>query len=532
MGRTPVPRLVRAPDLYAVVDGGADSFRRGVLTDWAAVTVIRVETAADARTLAERIVDSARELPVVAVSTRHRERDPIIDAETLAAACAPLDVHLIETGPATWELTDALPEMFEVYGGAARIWWPGLTTADDPYRHPLIFCWKPEDAAPAQERMLRLLGQRGYSVVESAGQPRSVGIDADTRLPVTARSKTQLDAFAIGDVLDGRVVYATAGGADIEVAPGVIGWAVTRRRVGPVSVGDAVSVRVVGLDRDRGRLEIDLVARVSEPSVPEEPAAQVVVAADEDESLDDELTRARDRIAEIQSAADDVRRQLAADLATARARLIAYTQSELGDIVEGLERELADAQSDAQQLRRQLHETERDRRNAIAEMRRQRDRANEASREARNESRRAGELARQVRGEPAHEDPELEFRHRVALVLDGMGVNPETAMSYVLGTNFLDSVAVIQGLPPNRVTDVTARLVSNRPELINSLDVHALRSSAAGGSPPVVRSDGARAFRLALQQGTPAARRLHYWQLPNGGVELAKVVYHEDFSIS
>jgi hypothetical protein len=31
--------------------------------------------------------------------------------------------------------------------------------------------------------------------------------------------------------------------------------------------------------------------------------------------------------------------------------------------------------------------------------------------------------------------------------------------------------------------------------------------------------------------GTAAARRLHYWRLPGGRVELAKIVYHDDFSI-
>ena len=37
--------------------------------------------------------------------------------------------------------------------------------------------------------------------------------------------------------------------------------------------------------------------------------------------------------------------------------------------------------------------------------------------------------------------------------------------------------------------------------------------------------------RCNLQAGTAAARRLHYWQLPDGGIELAKIVYHDDFSI-
>jgi hypothetical protein len=46
-----------------------------------------------------------------------------------------------------------------------------------------------------------------------------------------------------------------------------------------------------------------------------------------------------------------------------------------------------------------------------------------------------------------------------------------------------------------------------------------------------VREDGARAWRVSLQSNTPAARRLHYWVLPDGSIELAKVGVHDDMSI-
>jgi hypothetical protein len=41
-----------------------------------------------------------------------------------------------------------------------------------------------------------------------------------------------------------------------------------------------------------------------------------------------------------------------------------------------------------------------------------------------------------------------------------------------------------------------------------------------------------RRTAATLQTNSPAARRLHYWELPGAGIELAKVVYHDDFSIS
>ncbi len=59
---------------------------------------------------------------------------------------------------------------------------------------------------------------------------------------------------------------------------------------------------------------------------------------------------------------------------------------------------------------------------------------------------------------------------------------------------------------------------------------HAYRTTEAGGSPQRVRGrDGARAFRADLETNTAAARRLHYWKLPDGTVEFHSVNVHDDF---
>jgi hypothetical protein len=46
-----------------------------------------------------------------------------------------------------------------------------------------------------------------------------------------------------------------------------------------------------------------------------------------------------------------------------------------------------------------------------------------------------------------------------------------------------------------------------------------------------VRNDGAIAWRASLQVNTPSARRIHYWVLPSGQIELARVAAHDDFDI-
>jgi hypothetical protein len=62
-----------------------------------------------------------------------------------------------------------------------------------------------------------------------------------------------------------------------------------------------------------------------------------------------------------------------------------------------------------------------------------------------------------------------------------------------------------------------------------SREVHQLRSGLGGDDPPRTREDGATCWRANLQTNTPAARRIHYWTLATGRVELSRVVTHDDF---
>lgn len=44
------------------------------------------------------------------VTTRNGELEPLIEADDLADAVAPLPVRLVAAGPLTWELTALLPD--------------------------------------------------------------------------------------------------------------------------------------------------------------------------------------------------------------------------------------------------------------------------------------------------------------------------------------------------------------------------------------------------------------------------------------
>jgi hypothetical protein len=78
------------------------------------------------------------------------------------------------------------------------------------------------------------------------------------------------------------------------------------------------------------------------------------------------------------------------------------------------------------------------------------------------------------------------------------------------------------------VIDVVVEVVTGLAVELHGRELHQLRQSEAGDSPTVVREDGATCWRAAIQSKSPAARRLHYWQLRDGGTELSRVVVHDD----
>lgn len=506
------------------------------------MAVTEIRSLDEVRALADRILDGSRNEPVVCVTTRHHESQPLIDVDRLASACAPLTIHVVRTGELTWELTAMLPERFEVFGGAARIWWPGLQESDDPRRHPLFFCWSSSEAGTAADRLIRDLSQRGYIDSDGFIEAAATSTTAKTTLPVRPPwvRGHPIENIAIGDILDGTVIEALPGGAEVEVAGGVHGWLVWRKRMGPIKVGDTVAVEVVGIDEQQRRVEINPLPgrapgeQAAEPSISVAATVSDGAAAADRPDVEAALATAKAGIADLRSEAEEIRRELAGELAAARARVLAFAETEMKDVLSSLERDLGEAQSEAASLRQQLLQAERDKREAIQEMRKHRDRAADATKRVRSERDRRVAAEDKLRGRGVHDDESDQFRHEVEVARQQLGNSDASVreVPFVFGTDFLESVDRIEGIDRHRIVEGVARLVSGRVDLLGALDVHELRESAAGGAPPRVRADGARAMRASLQQGAAAARRLHFWRLPDNSIELANIVYHDDMSIS
>lgn len=125
-------------------------------------------------------------------------------------------------------------------------------------------------------------------------------------------------------------------------------------------------------------------------------------------------------------------------------------------------------------------------------------------------------------------DPADQFRFEVDLAY-ARRTSPEekssrTMRSWTMGHQFLPSLDAC-GISRQKVVDVVLDVLLNRA---NGRDGHVLRTGAAGGSAPHTRPDGSMCWRLALQQSTPSARRLHYWVKPGGEIELSSVRLHDD----
>ena len=71
------------------------------------------------------------------------------------------------------------------------------------------------------------------------------------------------------------------------------------------------------------------------------------------------------------------------------------------------------------------------------------------------------------------------------------------------------------------LTDLSRQMPTRR--------VHPLRT-AVGPDAPVTRSDGATCYRASIEAQTASARRLHYWKLPSGRIELSRIVNHDDMT--
>jgi len=515
------------------------------------------------------LLDPERRRPIVALTTSTSTGRYWIDPNSLEERLGEwADVVALETGDATWELADALAGRLDVYGGAMRVWWPGLTLESDPYDHKLYLLRSEEEA------------QRGAAAVESElrrrARPRA---DAERRGFVTTRPSAPSPPAEPETVT--VVVTSTTGEILVEDEDGVRGRVVEADApLEAVAVclreGQEIVVsRPADWQPDRGVAPCSLCGKLPSPWALVGEALRNgdvvqgrVVAIKDTYALVELVPGAKGivRLAEVDHTyVHDIGDFLAIDelvlvqvldldaaggraqLSVKAARIAPGAPRPLPSLVPGgkpfdwpafleragvafreqrdereerideLEQELAAANEDRAALRRSLTDLRREYKSL------------------------EGRYDDQERNASGERDPLSDERAflRAVRVAYARGVDegerqerPLLAMR--VGPEFLARARALQGISVEKIVEVAAQVACERAHEIDGREVHPLGESGGGSRQRVRTRDGAKAWRCALQIKSPSARRLHWWRVPgpNGAtIEFASVAVHDDFGI-
>ncbi|MEV0726236.1 hypothetical protein AB0I37_26070 [Micromonospora purpureochromogenes] len=208
-----------------------------------------------------------------------------------------------------------------------------------------------------------------------------------------------------------------------------------------------------------------------------------------------------------------LRNELAAERATREA--LARDLAGLRGRAAELEDELAHANRVIEQLQTRYRGADLARQRAVKQLR---------SAQSRNEH------ALGIDG-PAFLDAEEQFRFEVYCEwvrrIPAAEKASKPLAEYLLGSGFLESVEQLEGISRAKIVAVVVEVLTDQVQHLAGRDVHQLRAGGAGG-PYLRRADGATCWRVALQRDAPAARRLHYWRIPDG-YEFSRVTVHDDY---
>ena len=558
--------------------------------------VFRVDSVAEAEDLARYLLDPGRPLPVVVVTSAAGQLAPYLEMDALAENLRGLaDLCEMPTGPVSWAFTRQMPEMCDVYGGAARVYPPGDGWTRDPYAAPLRFVYGPGDGqaaiaqlttdamravraggsfeAPAQRsvavqgRVMGVTAGRGLvrltrgasdfgsvwtdlvapgvdeACVLTKGLAIAGTLDLDSRRidvsPMLVAAGDALAGYQVGSVVLGLTRSVERALCVVELFPDfpVIiephGLVVTSRQVDLrtlISEGEVVVARVLARGESPEDWQLSLVD-VSPDDVPLPPPSILsggpswLLSPVEDE----------DTLVSMVAEAPAVVVPPFAAVPSSRTPPAAASLPSGGGVradAEALDSLTIERDALLQELQRE-RETARLARRELGALRtavRKETRRGEAL-QARL-TRAEGELGRSLNDEALFSDPIRQLAFEIDLAW-ARRVPAEQKQDlplapWAVGPDFFASWAEVEGVSRSKVVDVIVEVLTGRVYDLAGLEAHQMRSGMGGDDPPRVREDGATCWRVSLQVKTPSARRLHYWLLNDGGIELSSVRLHDD----
>jgi len=494
----------------------------------------------------EVLLNPHREKPVVAVTTHPRTGNTWIEPKDLAATLEDLaDVVCLETGDATWELTDAVPPRLDVYGGAVRVWWPDLREDSDPYDHRLYFIRSAGQARAVFDEIVRSVRQEakkpekaaiatatvrsisGTTVELEAGEFEGELRYADIPLAELARCLAvgmELRARPVQPLGDGRWEFSVQG-----LLPSPWEWAAQ------VLEAEAVVTGRVQATRDFG-VFVEVLPRVTGLVHVSEIDWTYVNSVEE-------FVKPGELVAVKVMTFDPTNRKL--ELSIKRA--YGGDPRDVPPLVPGgvpfaWPTEEAPAQAEppasATALQEQVTSLTAELDAAIADRKALRDRNRELSKQLRSAEDRVQRVERELAPELDPLSSERAFllgvRLTYARLLDEGTRHDYPLQRMRVGPSFLESLRRLDGVDTEKVLEVCAQVAACMAHELTAREVHQLRDGSRGAGGRVRSSDQAQAWRCSLQVNTPSARRLHWWAIPgNEGqiIEFASVGVHDDFSI-
>lgn len=457
--------------------------------------------------LAEWVKNPLRRRPVIVTSTTSGNR-PEFDIAYIAERTGHVaDAYLLITGAPTQVFSASLPDRAGAYGGAARVYPVGTHWLDDVSAAPFFLGQNPDTIDSETESLIRAaLGPREPSA------PAASGLASRLDPAVLAALGEAAAAAATAPTRVDPPANRAPSTAAIVSAPGDDNLGYLGRSV---ARPDAKSLP----DHLRAKLSRNL---LSGPSAAEQLRLQEAVTRTIQAALDAEVEAAAATRAALQRELDAVR----ADAASERDRLAL----EAAEAHAASNRTITELRSELVRLDAELGDAVRNSHRLQRELRAVKDRA------------RAPKPRLTVQQPAAPSIPwnlfteeEDAVRHAIYLTW-AEAVHPSDKAGtplpdYRVGEHFAASLREFTEPQQRKALRCVVDTLTGRSAELASRAVHVLRTSEAGDTPAVTREDGAVCFRANIETNTASARRLHYWKLTDGGIELSRAVQHDDFEV-
>jgi hypothetical protein len=479
------------------------------------------------------------------------------------------DVFEVVNAATAWALTDQLPPDCQVYGGMTRVYPPGVAWVADPDLAPLTLAFsfadrqgvtsqvasqvlrltpglrdyrtaaRPRPTVAVAGHIMGLVGER--ALVKLAGNEHGViwpELVADTvpleRLfakgmavsgPMDVESRiidvrglrlspaAALAAYKPGLTVPVRVCRVEPTRCQVELFPGVTAL-VEARDIAPgadprlvISRGEVLLARIVERDEDTWLLSIHEAAEAAAAR----PAASLLPGGPPWllPPPDDET-----------AAADDAEDWLRG----------------LDGMEESTPEDLADALAEIGSLRRELHQAARQAARLEGELKtarqqltgaRTRRRALEIARD-KAERRADGRLTWEGLFNDEAEQMDFEIRVAWARRIPAADKPARPLAEWGYSAHFFATLKALQGVDRGKIVDVLVEVLTGLDREMPGRERHPLRTGPGGDDPQRFGPNGEPYYRVALQTGTPGARRLHFSRAADGRIEFSSVRHHDD----